>query len=154
MICRDLEKNFVEKWKLLKNMVITILSSPPVKAIEHDFDLVGWLDMFHVSSTTRAFRDGTPFTVPCEGREARFLHRSHRESNLGSSRGSPLHYRCATTTSDTSLSYRGTSIDGHQNRQYCSSLKILHLCILKSMNSFKKKFTQLIVDLVHPLSMC
>ena len=43
MICRDLEKNFVEKWKLLKNMVITILSSPPVKAIEHGFDLVGWL---------------------------------------------------------------------------------------------------------------
>ena len=35
----------------------------------------------------------TPFTVPCEGREARFLHRSHRESNPGPSRGSPLHYR-------------------------------------------------------------
>ena len=31
-----------------------------------------------------------PFTVPCEGREARFLHRSHRESNPGPSRGSPL----------------------------------------------------------------
>ena len=36
------------------------------------------------------------FTVPCEGREARFLHLSHRESNPGPSRGSPLHYRCAT----------------------------------------------------------
>ena len=45
-----------------------------------------------------SFRDGTrpPFTVPCEGRKARFLHRSHRESNTGPSRGSPLHYRCAT----------------------------------------------------------
>ena len=37
-----------------------------------------------------------PFTVPCEGREARFLHGSHRESNPGPSRGSPLRYRCAT----------------------------------------------------------
>ena len=37
-----------------------------------------------------------PFTVPCEGREARWIHRSHRESNPGSSRGSPLHYCCAT----------------------------------------------------------
>ena len=38
-----------------------------------------------------------PFIVPCEGGEARFLHRSHRESNPGPSRGSPLHYRCLTT---------------------------------------------------------
>ena len=37
-----------------------------------------------------------PFTVPCEGREAQFLHRSHWESNLESSHGSPLLYRCAT----------------------------------------------------------
>ena len=37
-----------------------------------------------------------PFTVPCAGREARLLHRSHRESNPGPYRGSPLHYRCAT----------------------------------------------------------
>ena len=37
-----------------------------------------------------------PFTLPCEGLEARFLHRSHRESNSGPSRGSPLHNRCAT----------------------------------------------------------
>ena len=37
-----------------------------------------------------------PFTVPCEGCEDWFLHRSHRESNPGPSRGSPLHNRCAT----------------------------------------------------------
>ena len=30
-----------------------------------------------------------PFTVPCEGREAWLIHRSHRESNPGPSRGSP-----------------------------------------------------------------
>ena len=36
------------------------------------------------------------FTVPCEGRESGFLHRSHRGSNPGPSRGSPLHYRCTT----------------------------------------------------------
>ena len=34
-----------------------------------------------------------PFTVPYEGHEARQIH---RESNPGSSRGSPLRYRCAT----------------------------------------------------------
>ena len=34
-----------------------------------------------------------PFTVPCEGREAQFLHRPHRESNPGSLRSSPLHNR-------------------------------------------------------------
>ena len=37
-----------------------------------------------------------PFTVPCEGREARFLHRSHWQSNPGPSRGSPLRNRCPT----------------------------------------------------------
>ena len=36
------------------------------------------------------------FTVPCEGREARFIHRTHRESNHRPSCGSPLLYRCAT----------------------------------------------------------
>ena len=38
------------------------------------------------------------FTVPCEGREARFLHCPHRESNPGLLRGSPLHNRCTTPT--------------------------------------------------------
>ena len=28
--------------------------------------------VFSVSSTVRSFRGGTPFTVPCEGRVARF----------------------------------------------------------------------------------
>ena len=37
-----------------------------------------------------------PFTVPCEGCEARSLHHSHQESNSGQSLGSSLHYRCAT----------------------------------------------------------
>ena len=29
--------------------------------------LVGWLVVFHVPSTALSFRDGIPFTVPCEG---------------------------------------------------------------------------------------
>ena len=52
--------------------------------------------MFYIRLTARSFRDGTPFTVPCGGREARFLHRSHRELNPGPSRGSPLHHRIAS----------------------------------------------------------
>ena len=35
-------------------------------------------------------------TVLCKGREARFSHHSLRESTPGLSRGSLLHYRCAT----------------------------------------------------------
>ena len=45
--------------------------------------LVGWLYF-------------TPlFTVPCDGCDARFLHRSHRELRPWPLHGSPLHYRCA-----------------------------------------------------------
>ena len=44
---------------------------------------VGWLVVFSVPSTTRSFRDSAPFTIPCEGREARFLHCPHKESNPG-----------------------------------------------------------------------
>ena len=36
--------------------------------------LVGWLVVLNVPSTARSFRDGAPVAVPCEGREARFLH--------------------------------------------------------------------------------
>ena len=43
--------------------------------------LVGCLVVFYAPSTARSFRDGTPIYCPCEGRESRFLHRSHRESN-------------------------------------------------------------------------
>ena len=39
--------------------------------------LIGWLVVFYVPSTAMSFRDGTPFTVPWEGREARFLHHSN-----------------------------------------------------------------------------
>ena len=55
--------------------------------------LVGWL--VYVPLTARSFRDAPPFIIPCEGREARFLHRSNRESNPVPLRGSSLHYRCA-----------------------------------------------------------
>ena len=36
-----------------------------------------------------------PFTVPCKGCEARFVHPSNWEKNPKLSRGSPLHNRCA-----------------------------------------------------------
>ena len=31
------------------------------------------LVVFYLESTARSFREGTPFTVPCKGREAQFL---------------------------------------------------------------------------------
>ena len=56
--------------------------------------MVGWLCL--TSRRQRGHRETVPqFTASCEGREARFLHRSHRESNPGPSRGIPLHNRCA-----------------------------------------------------------
>ena len=57
--------------------------------------LVGWL--FLTSHRQRGHLEtAPPFTVPREGREARKIHRTHRESNPGPSHGSPLCYRCAT----------------------------------------------------------
>ena len=56
---------------------------------------VGWL-CFTSHRQQGHLERAPPFIVPCKGRGARSLHRSHRESNLGPSRGSPLHYRCAT----------------------------------------------------------
>ena len=35
-------------------------------------------------------------TIPCEGREIRFLHCPYWESNPGLLHGTPLHIRCAT----------------------------------------------------------
>ena len=56
--------------------------------------MVGWLCF--TSHRQRGHLETAPlFTVPCEGRGVRFLHRFHRESNLGLSHGSPLHQRWA-----------------------------------------------------------
>ena len=59
-------------------------------------DLVNWL-CFAFHRQRGHLETEPPFTVPCGGREARFLHRSHRELNPGPSRGSPLHHRCSIT---------------------------------------------------------
>ena len=58
-------------------------------------DLVNWL-CFAFHRQRGRLETEPPFTVPCEGREARFFNRSHQESNPWPSRGSPLHHRCAT----------------------------------------------------------
>ena len=60
--------------------------------------MVGWLCFMSLRQRGH-LETAPPFTVPCEGHEARFLHRSHRESNPGLSRDSPLHYRCTTPAS-------------------------------------------------------
>ena len=59
--------------------------------------LAGWLCF--LSHRQRGHLETAPqFTVPFEGREAWFIHRSNRESNPGPSRGSPSLYHCATPT--------------------------------------------------------
>ena len=60
---------------------------------------VGWLVCWLCLTSHRQlghYETAPSFNNPCEGREAWFLHRPHRESNPGSLRGSPLHNRCAT----------------------------------------------------------
>ena len=59
-----------------------------------NIDMVGWL-CFMYHRQRGHLEMAPPFTVPCEGREARFLQRSHWESNTWPSHGSPLHYCCA-----------------------------------------------------------
>ena len=54
---------------------------------------VGWL-CFTSHRQRGHLETAPPFTV--EGRESRFLHSFHWESNSGPSHGSPLHYRCTT----------------------------------------------------------
>ena len=67
--------------------------------------LVGWL-CFTSNQQRGHLEMAPPFTVPCEGREARFLHRSHRESNPRQSRGSPLHCRCSAPAPQHSGNHR------------------------------------------------
>ena len=57
--------------------------------------LVGWL-CFTSHRQRGHLETAPPFTVSCQGREARFIHRSNRESNRGPSHDIPLHYCCAT----------------------------------------------------------
>ena len=56
---------------------------------------VGWL-CFTSHRQRGHLEMAPPFTVPCKGHGAQFLHRSHQELNPGPSRGSPLHYLCTT----------------------------------------------------------
>ena len=68
------------------------------------FLLVGWLCL--TSHRQRGHLEtAPPFTVPCEGREARKIHRSDQELNPGPSHGSPLRYRCATQAPHISILY-------------------------------------------------
>ena len=53
---------------------------------------VGWL-FFTPHRQRGHLETAPPFTVPCEGRGARFVHLSHRESNPGPSQG--FHYTTA-----------------------------------------------------------
>ena len=57
--------------------------------------VVGWL-CFTSHQQQGHLETSPPFTVPCEGHEARFVHISKRASNPGPSGGSPLHYRWVT----------------------------------------------------------
>ena len=73
--------------------VLSVLVLPGYLAV-HDW-LVGWL-CFTSHRQRGHLETAPPFTDPCERREARFLHRSHRELNPRPSHGSSLHFRCAT----------------------------------------------------------
>ena len=83
-------------WSGCKQHHITVSLNVGFIADNNNTFLICWLVVSYVPSTTKSFRDATPFTVPYKGGEARFLHRSHWESNPGPSHGSPFHYPCST----------------------------------------------------------
>ena len=57
--------------------------------------LFGWLCL--TSHRQRGHLEtAPPFTIPCVGRESRYIHCSDRELNPGPSHGSPLCYHCVT----------------------------------------------------------
>ena len=56
--------------------------------------MVGWL-CFTSHGQRGHLETAPPFTVPCEGCEARFLHRSYWELNPRLLHGSPLYFHCA-----------------------------------------------------------
>ena len=73
---------------------------PPPPRRGHVVMLVGWLCL--TSHRQRGHLETAPlFNVPCEGREARILHRPHRESNPG--RRVAVHY---VTAAPRQLHYR------------------------------------------------
>ena len=80
--------------KCVKQAVLMNFDISNINAQDTDANLVGWL-CFKSHRRRGQLETAPPFTVPCEGREPRFLNRSHWESNSGLSRGSPLHYRSA-----------------------------------------------------------
>ena len=76
--------------------------------------LVGWLCL--TSHRQRGHLEtAPPFTVPCEGREARYIHRSDRDLNPGPSHGSPLRYRCATQAPHHFLEHYTNYVDTHEH---------------------------------------
>ena len=77
-----------------------------VDKTKQNIHTVDWLVVFNVLSQRDHLETAPPFTVPCEGREAQFLHRTHRELNPGSLRGSPLPNRCATPAPLHTVEYK------------------------------------------------
>ena len=82
--------------------------------------LVGWL-CFTSHRQRSHLETAPPFTVPCKGREAQFLHRPHRELNPESLRGSPSHNRCATSAPPVNCCRSGVAVPLsellHKNKQ-------------------------------------
>ena len=95
--------------------------------------LVGWL--YLTSHRQRGHLETSPpFTVPCEGREARSIHRSHRELNPGPSRGSPLHYRCATPASES----LGLLLQDDSVILKVTSIPDTHTYLLELLNEYRR----------------
>ena len=101
--------------------------------IMRSYRLVGWLCL--TSHRQRVhLKLAPPFTVPCEGREAWFLHSPHRESNPQVvAWQSILHNRCATPAPQTDI-YRHMHL---AELDFFSVLNILSLMTLLLMKDLK-----------------
>ena len=74
-----------------------------------------------------------PFTVPCEGHEARLIHRTHRESNPGPSQHENKMFKC-----DKPATY--VKLKTNKNITYIQHIQIPHNNALLCIYSIKNKF--------------
>ena len=91
--------------------------------------MVGWLCLASHRQQGH-LETASQLTVPCKGREAWLLYRSHQELNPGLSRGSPLHNRCATSAPQQprKVSNNGLIINNPKRDSLWKSTRRAHDC--------------------------
>ena len=94
--------------------------------------MTGWLCLTYHRQRGH-LETAPPFAVPCEGLEALFLHRTHRELNPG--HRVTVHYTGASRCSEGFLLRRFVGLNSYP-------IRVLHACLLSILlfDKTKQKF--------------